>query len=125
MPVLPINAGDVPSQNKMTGAWRQRIARTGGGIYLQPPPGSIYPRRRLRVIALYPDCATDRYSGELGHQNLIFGSIRIVAEGTAKQIRPRMSPVSAGVNAEPASHFPYQLVPLSPVQSPAPRLLVA
>ena len=29
MPVLPINARDVPSQNKMTGARATAIARTG------------------------------------------------------------------------------------------------
>jgi len=124
MPVLPINAGDVPSQNKMTGAWRQRIARTGCSSYLQPHIASTYPRRRRRVIALYPDSA-NRDARERSHQVLISGSIRSVVDATATQILPRISPFSAGVNAAPESHLPYQFVPLSPVQSPAPRLLDA
>ena len=123
MPILANNGGLLAGQGEMAGSRCKRVTGPRRNDLL-PNPSSGYSGKGRRIVALDPSPACG-YPGEGRHQVLMKGSIRMVAEGTAKQIRPRMSPVSAGVNAEPASHFPYQLVPLSPVQSPAPRLLVA
>ena len=123
MPIFPNHRRLLAGQGEMASSRRKRVTGPRRNDLLPNPSGGNSGRGR-RIVALDPSPACG-YPREGRHQVLMKGSIRMVAEGTAKQIRPRMSPASAGVNAEPASHFPYQLVPLSPVQSPAPRLLVA
>ena len=105
MPVPLINAGDVPSQNKMTGAWRRVLFAPAAAATGTSPAPTLDDAAESSPATQTPPTETPRTPSS----GLDF---RINPASSMPWPRNlRISPFSAGVNLCPESHLPYQFVP--------------